>query len=65
MFHDIMIAFICIGAYAILILYGIRLTENRNMLPDPIPCRGNVGMWQLPEDVSDSIDEQLAGGYLA
>ena len=33
MFHDIMIAFICIGTYAILILYGIRLTENRNMLP--------------------------------
>lgn len=34
-------------------------------LPDPIPCRGDVGMWQLPEDVSDSIDEQLAGGYPA
>ena len=32
MFHDIMIAFICIGAYAILILYGIKRTENRNML---------------------------------
>ena len=30
-----MITFICIGTYAILILYGIRLTENRNMLPVP------------------------------
>ena len=51
MFHDIMIAFICIGAYAILILYGIKRTENCNMLPDPIPCRGDVGMWTLGADI--------------
>lgn len=41
------------------------LLSNIRKLPAPIPCRGNVGMWQLPEDVSDSIDKQLAGGYPA
>lgn len=41
------------------------LLSNIRKLPAPIPCRGNVGMWRLPEDVSDSIDEQLAGGYPA
>lgn len=30
-----MIAFISIEAYAILILYGIKRKENRNMLPEP------------------------------
>ena len=30
-------------------------------LPTPIPCRGNVGMWQLPTKLSAAIDEQLAG----
>lgn len=57
MFHDIMIAFICIGTYAILILYGIRRTENRNMLPDPIPCRGDVGMWTLDADLRACVSE--------
>ena len=53
-----MIAFICIGTYAILILYGIRLTENRNMLPDPIPCRGDVGMWRLDADLWACVSEE-------
>ena len=57
MFHDIMIAFICIGAYAILILYGIKRTENRNMLPKPIPCHGNVGMWTLDADLRAYVSE--------
>ena len=52
-----MIAFICTGTYAILILYGIRLTENRNMLPDPIPCRGDVGMWTLDADLRACVSE--------
>ena len=25
------------------------LLSNIRKLPAPIPCRGNVGMWQLPE----------------
>lgn len=41
------------------------LLSNIRKLPAPIPCRGNVGMWRLPEDVSDSMDKQLAGGYPA
>lgn len=41
------------------------LLSNIRRLPTPIPCRGNVGMWQLPEDVSDFMDKQLAGGYPA
>ena len=28
-------AFTCTGPYAIMILYGIKRTENRNMLPEP------------------------------
>ena len=33
-----------------------RLTNVR-LLDEPIPCRGNVGMWRLPEDVSQRIIE--------
>ena len=24
-------------------------------LPEPIPCRGNVGMWQMPPELSDKV----------
>ncbi len=24
-------------------------------LPEPIPCRGNVGMWQMPPDLADKV----------
>ena len=29
----------------------------------PIPCRGNVGMWQMPSDLADRVAaaDQLAG----
>lgn len=30
-------------------------------LSTPIPCRGNVGMWQLPTELSAAINEQLSG----
>ena len=50
-------AFTCSGAYAVLIMSGLKRVENRSMMPvpakgrcamsTPIPCRGNVGMWQL------------------
>ena len=33
-----------------------RLTNVR-LLDEPIPCRGNVGMWRLPEDVRQRIIE--------
>ena len=31
-----------------------RLTNVR-LLEEPIPCRGNVGMWRLQEDVKDKL----------
>ncbi|MBR4221891.1 MAG: hypothetical protein IKR81_12080 [Victivallales bacterium] len=30
--------------------------SNVRLLDDPIPCRGNVGMWRLPEDVKQRIN---------
>ena len=42
MFHDIMNAFTCTGSYAIMILYGIKRTENRNMLPEPREGRAAI-----------------------
>ena len=53
-------AFTCTGFYAILILYGIKRTENRNMLSDPIPCRGDVGMWALDVDLRACVSEVRA-----
>lgn len=35
-------AFTCTGAYAMLILYGIKRTENRNMLPVPSEGRAAI-----------------------
>ena len=35
-------AFTCTGAYAILILYGIKRTENRSMLPEPREGRAAI-----------------------
>ena len=29
--------------------------SNVVRLPDPIPCRGNVGMWQMPPDLADKV----------
>lgn len=31
---------------------------NARLLDEPIPCRGNVGMWKLPEDVKRQIKEE-------
>ena len=35
-------AFTCTGSYAIMILYGIKRTENRNMLPEPREGRAAI-----------------------
>ncbi len=29
--------------------------SNVVRLPEPIPCRGNVGMWQMPPDLADKV----------
>ena len=31
-------------------------------LPEPIPCRGNVGMWQMPPELADKVS--AADGFL-
>jgi len=28
---------------------------NVRLLDEPIPCRGNVGMWRLPEDICQKL----------
>ena len=33
--------------------------SNVARLPDPIPCRGNVGMWSLPPSIAQSVLEQV------
>lgn len=33
------------------------LLSNVCRIPNPIPCRGNVGMWRLPENISKQIPE--------
>ena len=31
--------------------------SNVRCLPDPIPCRGNVGMWQLSESLAAKVSD--------
>ncbi len=33
--------------------------SNVVRLPEPIPCRGNVGMWQLPSDISAKVAQAI------
>jgi hypothetical protein len=33
--------------------------SNVRRLPDPIPCRGNVGMWQLPERLASIVSAMI------
>ena len=33
--------------------------SNVMRLPEPIPCRGNVGMWPLPPSIAQSVLEQV------
>ena len=32
--------------------------SNVRRLPEPITCRGNVGMWQLPESLAAKVSAQ-------
>ena len=33
---------------------------NVRLLNEPIPCRGNIGMWTLPESIVDTIQQSLS-----
>lgn len=33
--------------------------SNVRRLPEPIPCRGNVGMWQLSESPAAKVEEAV------
>lgn len=33
--------------------------ENVRPLPEPVPCRGMLGLWRLPGDVEAAVREQL------
>lgn len=34
------------------------LLSDIRRLPTPVPCRGNVGMWQLPRELSEELERQ-------
>ncbi|RJQ04850.1 MAG: 2-oxoglutarate dehydrogenase E1 [Bacillota bacterium] len=38
--------------------HGLFL-RNTHRLPEPIPCKGALGLWRLPPDVEQRIREQL------
>ena len=33
----------------------------RFVLPEPVPCRGALGLWRLPDDVEQAVLVQLDG----
>jgi hypothetical protein len=35
---------------------------NIRPLPDPVPCKGMLGLWRLPEDVEKAVRAQLEDG---
>jgi hypothetical protein len=35
---------------------------DRQALAEPVPCRGMLGLWRLPEDVEKLVRAQLSGG---
>ena len=39
------------------------ILSNIRRLPTPIPCRGNVGMWRLPEELSLKVKIQTGDSY--
>jgi len=38
--------------------YHWKLANVRS-LPEPVPCKGSLGLWRLPEDVERAVTEQL------
>jgi len=38
------------------------MLRNPRPLAKPVPCRGMLGLWRLPEDVEKAVREQLEAG---
>lgn len=43
--------------------FMLRL-ENVHRFSHPIPCKGALGFWEIPSDVLEQIEQQLAGTYV-
>lgn len=41
--------------------FHIELADVRP-IPEPVPCRGMLGLWRLPEDVEKAVRGQLEAG---
>ena len=37
------------------------ILSNIRRIPCPVPCRGNMGMWRLPEEISTEVEKQCGG----
>jgi len=37
------------------------LLENVRPLAEPVPCRGALGLWRLPDDVEKAVRKQMEG----
>lgn len=56
----------CNGQHPLCSKWAARFRQHWKMtgkrpLPEPVPCRGSLGLWKLPEDVAAKVQEQLAG----
>jgi hypothetical protein len=47
--------------------YGVGrygwLLANLQVLPEPVPCRGALGLWDVPADVAAAVEAQIGGGH--
>jgi hypothetical protein len=40
--------------------YGFLLRDPK-ILNTPIPCKGKLGFWQLPDDIAEQIEKEIGG----
>ncbi len=38
--------------------YGYVFTQQRQ-LPVPVPCKGGLGLWEVPEEIAEEVRRQL------
>lgn len=49
----------CTSPWATTSPWHIEFAEHALLLPEPVPCRGFLGVWALPEDVHAAVLDQL------